>query len=117
MTIDTVADPTFVTSADGTATEVGLFASRNAAATSTGETTGGWARDLLRGLASIAALTPASAASTAARSPRTRSAARSAMPAREKKRKSRTQAMPQTLAIPLKRCSRWWARTVRAAVG
>ncbi|MDN3568552.1 hypothetical protein QWZ14_29600 [Paeniroseomonas aquatica] len=54
-----------VASADGTATEVGLFASRNAAATSTGETTGGWARDLLRGLASIAALTPASAASTA----------------------------------------------------
>ncbi len=54
-----------VTSADGTATQVGLFASRNAAATSTGETTGGWARDLLRGLASIAALTPASAASPA----------------------------------------------------
>lgn len=51
-----------VPSADGTSTAVGLFASRNAAATSTGETTGGWARDLLRGLASIAALTPASAA-------------------------------------------------------
>lgn len=48
-----------VPSADGTATEVGLFANRNAAATSTGETTGGWARDLLRGLASIAALGPA----------------------------------------------------------
>lgn len=50
-------------SADGTVTEVGLFANRNAAATSTGETTGSWARDLLRGLASIAALTPAQTAS------------------------------------------------------
>lgn len=50
-----------VPSADGTSTAVGLFAARNAAATSTGETTGSWARDLLRGLASIAALTPASA--------------------------------------------------------
>jgi flagellin-like hook-associated protein FlgL len=47
-----------VPSADGTVTETGLFANRNAAATSTGETTGSWARDLLRGLASIAALTP-----------------------------------------------------------
>jgi flagellin-like hook-associated protein FlgL len=54
-----------VVSADGTATPVGLFASRNAAATSSGETTGAWARDLLRGLASIAALTPAQAASPA----------------------------------------------------
>ena len=44
-------------------TEIGLFANRNAAATSTGETTGSWARDLLRGLASIAALAPAAAAS------------------------------------------------------
>jgi flagellin-like hook-associated protein FlgL len=52
-----------VVSADGTATPVGLFANRNAAAASTGETTGAWARDLLRGLASIAALTPAQAAS------------------------------------------------------
>lgn len=46
---------------DGTRVEVGLFANRNAAATSFGETTGGWARDLLRGLASLAGLTPASA--------------------------------------------------------
>jgi len=51
-----------VPSADGTATAVGLFAARNAAATSTGETTGSWARDVLRGLASVAALTPPSSA-------------------------------------------------------
>jgi flagellin-like hook-associated protein FlgL len=38
--------------------DYGLFANRNSAVVSTGETTGSWARDLLRGLASIAALTP-----------------------------------------------------------
>jgi flagellin-like hook-associated protein FlgL len=38
--------------------EYGVFANRNAASVSTGETTGSWARDLLRGLASIAGLTP-----------------------------------------------------------
>lgn len=38
--------------------EYGLFANRNAASVSSGETTGSWARDLLRGLASIAGLTP-----------------------------------------------------------
>lgn len=54
-----------VPSADGTTTEVGIFANRNAAATSAGETTGGWARDLLRGLASIAALGPAQTGSQA----------------------------------------------------
>jgi flagellar hook-associated protein 3 FlgL len=54
-----------VPSGDGTTTEVGLFANRNAAATSAGETTGGWARDLLRGLASIAALGPVQTASQA----------------------------------------------------
>jgi flagellar hook-associated protein 3 FlgL len=37
--------------------EYGIHANRNAAITSTGETTGSWARDLLRGLASIAGLT------------------------------------------------------------
>jgi flagellin-like hook-associated protein FlgL len=36
----------------------GIHANRNATITSTGETTGSWARDLLRGLASIAGLTP-----------------------------------------------------------
>ncbi|MFN6277224.1 MAG: flagellin [Alphaproteobacteria bacterium] len=36
----------------------GIHANRNAAVDSTGETTGSWARDLLRGLASIAGLTP-----------------------------------------------------------
>lgn len=38
--------------------EYGLFANRNAASVSSGETTGSWSRDLLRGLASIAGLTP-----------------------------------------------------------
>ena len=38
--------------------EYGVSANRNAAVTSLGETTGSWARDLLRGLASIAGLTP-----------------------------------------------------------
>jgi flagellin-like hook-associated protein FlgL len=50
---------------DGQAVPYGLFANRNAAAASMGETTGSWARDLLRGLASLAALTPAQAASPA----------------------------------------------------
>lgn len=40
----------------------GLFANRNAAATSEGATTGAWARDILRGLATLAALDPAQAA-------------------------------------------------------
>lgn len=52
-----------VPAGDGLLVPYGLFANRNAAAASTGETTGSWARDLLRGLASLAALTPASAAS------------------------------------------------------
>ncbi|MCA3362853.1 MAG: hypothetical protein ING08_16090 [Roseomonas sp.] len=39
----------------------GIHANRNADIVSTGETTGSWARDLLRGLASIAGLTPAKA--------------------------------------------------------
>lgn len=49
-----------VPTGDGQRVEWGLFANRNAAATSAGETTGGWARDLMRGLASLAALTPGS---------------------------------------------------------
>jgi flagellin-like hook-associated protein FlgL len=54
-----------VPSGDGQSVPFGLFANRNAAAVSAGpETTGAWARDLLRGLASIAALTPAQAAQT-----------------------------------------------------
>lgn len=44
--------------ADGERTEYGILANRNAAVVSTGDTTGSWARDLLRGLASIAGLTP-----------------------------------------------------------
>ena len=40
----------------------GVFANRNAAVISSGDTTGSWARDLLRGLASIAGLTPEKAA-------------------------------------------------------
>jgi flagellar hook-associated protein 3 FlgL len=54
-----------VPSGDGQAVPYGLFANRNAAASSAGETTGSWARDLMRGLASLAALTPAQAASPA----------------------------------------------------
>lgn len=38
--------------------DYGILANRNAAVVSSGETTGSWARDLLRGLASIAGLTP-----------------------------------------------------------
>ncbi|MDO9709800.1 flagellin [Paracraurococcus lichenis] len=52
-----------VPAGDGQAVPYGLFANRNAAAASAGETTGSWARDLLRGLASLAALTPAQTAS------------------------------------------------------
>jgi len=45
-------------SSDGARMDYGLFANRNGAVVSSGETTGSWARDLMRGLASIAALTP-----------------------------------------------------------
>jgi flagellin-like hook-associated protein FlgL len=38
--------------------DYGILANRNAAVVSSGETTGSWARDLLRGLASIAGITP-----------------------------------------------------------
>lgn len=50
-----------VPAAEGERVAYGLFANRNAAATSTGETTGSWARDVLRGLATLAALDPAQA--------------------------------------------------------
>ena len=43
---------------DSERVEYGISANRNAAVTSLGETTDSWARDLLRGLASIAGLTP-----------------------------------------------------------
>lgn len=46
---------------DGVEIPTGLFANRNAAATSSGETTGSWSRDLLRGLMTLASLTPAQA--------------------------------------------------------
>ena len=49
---------------DGALVPYGVPANRNAAAVSGGETTGSWARDLLRGLASIAAMTPAQAAAS-----------------------------------------------------
>ncbi|GAA0574964.1 hypothetical protein GCM10009416_12040 [Craurococcus roseus] len=49
---------------DGALVPYGVQANRNAAAASGGETTGSWARDLLRGLASIAAMTPAQAAAS-----------------------------------------------------
>lgn len=50
-----------VPAAEGERVEYGILANRNAAATSEGETTGSWARDLLRGLATLAALDPAQA--------------------------------------------------------
>jgi flagellin-like hook-associated protein FlgL len=43
---------------DNERVEYGIIANRNAAVVSTGETTGSWMRDLLRGLSSIAGLTP-----------------------------------------------------------
>jgi flagellin-like hook-associated protein FlgL len=47
---------------DGEVVAYGLFANRNAVATSDGDATvGAWSRDLLRGLATLAALTPAQA--------------------------------------------------------
>jgi flagellar hook-associated protein 3 FlgL len=45
-------------SSDGARVDYGIFANRNGAVVSSGETTGSWARDIMRGLASIAALTP-----------------------------------------------------------
>jgi len=45
-------------SSDNERIEYGIAANRNGSVVSSGETTGSWARDLLRGLASIAALTP-----------------------------------------------------------
>ncbi|WP_376093054.1 flagellin [Roseomonas sp. CCTCC AB2023176] len=46
---------------DGMEIPTGLFANRNAAAASTGETTGSWSRDLLRGLMTLASLDPSQA--------------------------------------------------------
>jgi len=43
---------------DSERVEYGVRANKNAAVASLGETTGSWARDLLRGLASVAGLTP-----------------------------------------------------------
>jgi flagellar hook-associated protein 3 FlgL len=43
---------------DGQSVETGLFANRNAAASTTGSDTGSWSRDLLRGLMTLASLTP-----------------------------------------------------------
>lgn len=53
--------PRDLLAADGERVGYGLLANRNARAVSTGETTGSWARDLLRGLATLAALDPAQA--------------------------------------------------------
>lgn len=51
-----------VPAAQGERVAYGLFANRNAAATSEGETTGSWARDILRGLATLAAMDPSQGA-------------------------------------------------------
>lgn len=48
---------------DGEQAGYGLFASRNAAATSAGETVGAWSRDMIRGLAILSGFTAGSAAS------------------------------------------------------
>lgn len=48
-----------VPAADGQLIGYGIAANRNAEAVSSGETTGSWARDLMRNLMSLAALTPA----------------------------------------------------------
>lgn len=45
-----------VPAADGQAVAYGIFADRNAVGPSTGETTGSWARDLMRNLMTVAAL-------------------------------------------------------------
>ena len=50
---------------DGDSVPTGLFANRNAAVTSSGETTGSWSRDLMRGLMTLASLTPGQATSGA----------------------------------------------------
>lgn len=47
---------------EGATVEIGLYAYRNAAVASRGETTGAWARDLIRGLSIIASLGPDQAA-------------------------------------------------------
>jgi len=47
--------------AEGERVDYGIFANRNAAATSEGQTTGSWSRDILRGLATLAALDPSQA--------------------------------------------------------
>lgn len=47
-----------VPAADGQVIGYGITAGRNAEAVSTGETTGSWARDLMRSLMSLAALKP-----------------------------------------------------------
>jgi len=57
-----LTEPRRVTLADdGQAVPTGLFASRNAAAGTAGSEAGGWSRDLLRGLMTLANLTPAQA--------------------------------------------------------
>lgn len=51
-----------VPTGDGQAVEYGILANRNAAAASEGQTTGSWSRDILRGLATLAAMDPSQAA-------------------------------------------------------
>lgn len=51
-----------VPAAEGERVDYGVLANRNAAAASAGETTGSWARDILRGLATLAAMDPSQAA-------------------------------------------------------
>lgn len=50
-----------VPASEGERVAYGIVANRNAAAASTGDTTGSWSRDILRGLATLAALDPSQA--------------------------------------------------------
>jgi len=53
-----LAEPrTGTATGDGEVVQTGLFASRNAAASTTGSEAGGWSRDLLRGLMTLASFT------------------------------------------------------------
>lgn len=51
--------PRSIVASDGETIRYGVFANRNTYAISTGETTGAWSRDILRGLAMLSALDPA----------------------------------------------------------
>ena len=59
---DTIAEGVLIIATEGERVPYGILANRNAAASSEGETTGSWSRDVLRGLATLAAIEPSQAA-------------------------------------------------------